>query len=370
MKSVSILFLAVAAAGMLACAGNTATYEVTGTNVPEEGATVYLVDRLTASAIDSSVVENGSIKMKGKTEKDAFLEVNLEGSEWSYPMLNDGVPVQVNFADTTLTGSALNNKLSECDRRNADAYAVFNQFIMDFLALSKAEQEAQEAEFTEQYVEQLHDFGEVRLDIIEENMDNLIPVVFIEGIPDLFGYEKFNELIATDAPFTKHPFVQDLKASLDKAYAEEKEADDSKQAFVGKKFIDFEEADPDGKMHKLSEYVGQGNWVLVDFWASWCGPCKAEMPNVVAAYKAYHDKGFEVVGISFDREKEPWVKAIVEWGMPWIHLSDLKYWKNAASELYAIDAIPDNLLIDPKGNIVARGLRGPALKDRLAEIFQ
>ena len=370
MKSVSILFLAVAAAGMLACAGNTVTYEVTGNNAPEDGVTVYLVDRLTASPIDSAVVADGCIKMKGKAEKDAFMAVNVSGSDWSYLLFNDGVPVQVNFADSMLTGSALNNKLTECDLRSSDAYAVFNRFITDFLALPKAEQEAREAEFTEQYVQQLHDFGQVRLDIIEENMDNLIPVAFMDGIAELFGYEKVNELMATDAPFTRHPFVLDLKRGLDEAMAAEKEADDSKQAFVGKKFIDFEEADPDGKMHKLSEYVGQGKWVLVDFWASWCGPCKAEMPNVVAAYKQYHDKGFEVVGISFDREKEPWVKAIVEWGMPWIHLSDLKYWNNAASDLYGIDAIPDNLLIDPKGIVVARGLRGPALKDRLAEIFQ
>ena len=361
--------LAVATAGMLACTGNEVKYEVLGNNA-EEGKTVYLVDRLTASPIDSAVVVNGAIQMKGKAEKDAFLAVNVAGSDWSYLMFNDGVPVQINFADTTLTGSALNDKLTECDRRSSDAYAEFNRFILDFLALPKAEQNAREVEFTEQYVTKLQEFGAVRLAIIEENMDNLVPVAFIEGIPDLFGYEKFYELMATDAPFTKHPFVQDLKSGLDEALAAEKEEDDGKQAFVGKKFIDFEEPDQDGKMHKLSEYVGQGNWVLVDFWASWCGPCKAEMPNVVAAYKEYHDKGFEVVGISFDGEKEAWVKAIVEWGMPWIHLSDLQSWNNAATDLYAINAIPDNLLIDPKGNIVARGLRGPALKNRLDEIFQ
>jgi len=362
--------LTLAAAGAIACTGNSAKYNISGNNAPEDGASVYLVDRLTASPIDSAVVADGTFNMKGEADKDAFLEVELKGSRWNYPLINDGVAININFADTTLTGSALNNKLTACDKRSGEAYSVFSRFIEDFLALSKEEQEAQEASFVEQYQEKLQAYGATKLAIIEENIDNLIPVAFIENIADIFGYEKFYELVSSDAPFTKHPFVVELKRSLDEAYAAEKEVDDIKQAFVGKKFLDLEEADPDGKMHKLSEYAGQGKWVLVDFWASWCGPCKAEMPNVVAAYKKYHDKGFEIVGISFDREKEPWVKAIVEWGMPWIHLSDLKYWKNAASELYSIDAIPDNLLIDPKGNIVARGLRGPALEEMLAECFK
>ena len=94
------------------------------------------------------------------------------------------------------------------------------------------------------------------------------------------------------------------------------------------------------------------------------------MPNVVAAYKKYHNKGFDIVGLSFDREKSDWGEAIKDWEMPWIHLSDLKYWQSLASDVYNVNSIPDNLLIDPEGTVVARGLRGPALEARLAEIFK
>ena len=134
---------------------------------------------------------------------------------------------------------------------------------------------------------------------------------------------------------------------------------------VGKKFTDVREADVNGEVHALSEYAGKGKWVLVDFWASWCGPCKREMPNVVAAYKKYHDKGFEVVAYSFDRSKDDWAKAIQAWDMPWVHFLQTK-----VGDIYGVRSIPDNLLIDPDGVIVARGLRGEQLEERLSVIFK
>ena len=370
MKVDYLLMLSVVAAGMLACSRNDEKYVITGKNAPQDGVSVYLVDRIVADSIDSAVVVNSSFEMKGKAAKDAFLGIVVEGSDWNYPLFNDGVPVQINFTDSSVAGSALNVKLTECDKRNSKAYARLNQLIDGFLALSKEEQNAVEDEFVAQYEAVFQQFADTKLAIIEENKDNLIPVAFIENVPEVLGYEKFNELVSSDAPFARHPFVVDLKEGLEEAMKEELKAEDAKGSIIGQRFLDLEEADTEGNMHKLSEYVGQGKWVLVDFWASWCGPCKAEMPNVTAAYKQYHDKGFEVVGLSFDREKDPWVKAIIEWQMPWIHLSDLKYWNTAAAEVYSVNSIPDNLLINPEGIVVARGLRGEALADKLAESFK
>ena len=161
--------------------------------------------------------------------------------------------------------------------------------------------------------------------------------------------------------------IRQVVVKRDRSKDAEREA--ATKAFIGQQFTDLEMADADGNMHKLSEYVGNGRWLFVDMWASWCGPCRGEMPNVVAAYEKFHDKGFDIVGLSLDNKKEPWLKAVEDLKMPWTQLSDLKGWQSIVTEVYKVWSIPDNLLIDPQGKIVARGLRGEGLHAKLAEIF-
>jgi thiol-disulfide isomerase/thioredoxin len=113
----------------------------------------------------------------------------------------------------------------------------------------------------------------------------------------------------------------------------------------------------------------RGKYLLIDFWASWCGPCRAENPNIVEAYEKYKDSGFDILGVSLDRNKERWIAAIAEDNLAWTHVSDLKYWDNEASKLYAVSSIPANFLLDPNGVIIAKDLRGEELQGKLEKIF-
>lgn len=350
-------------AALLLVLGLTATaqkYELSG-KLPKGQKKVYFYD-LASRGTDSLTVDSkGTFLKKGTSTEPLLWVVYDETKEKRIPVVLDG-KVVVDFEKMSAKGTAENEQLTKWYAQLSVQEKVLSKVVDEFVEMKKSGTASDSVlnQLDERYEEEMEKFVQMVTQCAKENVNALFPAFYMSGLYPQMKREDVLALVEQKPAWLATAAMQHLRHEM-KGW--------ERQA-VGIPFTDLEMNDTTGAPHKLSEYVGKGNYVLVDFWASWCGPCRAEMPEVKALYEKYHaTKGFDIVGLSFDQKKEAWVACIQRMGLPWHHLSDLKGWQCVAGQVYGVNSIPFTLLIGPDGRIVAAGLRADELAKKLAEIY-
>lgn len=277
-------------------------------------------------------------------------------------MLAMNVSAQVNLPDVEIADAALKSKyetfkkeMTSMSEEMAPLVTRWHELQSDNSAAAQATKAAIEAK-----ADSMDNVMTKKMkQFIKDNSANELPAYVIGANYYSFSIDELRELLAPNTGYYK---VNALATAHRHLQALEKRQ-------PGKKYVELTMKNLEGKTVRLSDYVGKGKYVLVDFWASWCGPCRQEMPNVVKSYERYHAKGYEIVGVSFDQKEDAWKKAVGDLGMKWPQMSDLKGWECAAHDAYGVNSIPSNVLVGPDGVIVATDLRSQALLKKLEEIF-
>ena len=362
-----LTYLLAAAAVFAACNSGNQGYTVTGTiEGATDGDTVFLqtVEGRQLVKLDSAVITNGTFTFKGTQDTAAnryltYSPAGAEGMIMDFFLENGKINIKLNGKSSSATGTANNDiyqairtQLNELDSQMENIYTS-----MTDTALTDQQREAKGKEMSALESKMM----EVAKAGISQNITNAVGVHLLKSNYYYLDVKELDPLMPQiPATYSNDATIIRIKENVEKM----------KATAVGQKFTDFEMQTPEGKTVKLSDYVGKGKTVLVDFWASWCGPCRREMPNLVEAYAKYKNKNFEIVGVSLDQNGDSWKEAIDKLNITWPQMSDLKYWNNEGAKLYAVSSIPHTVLIDGDGIILARGLHGEELQEKLAEVLK
>lgn len=375
-----ILFLAACLFNLFASGQNSFHLQGKLENIRDAGKVFLYYSGPEGSVTDSAVVTDGRYQFSGNVVEPVLGLLLLRYKESDTAKVIRAVNMQRDYVNFFLEAGEIQatsidsfNNLKVTGSVSHQAYEALNLQLKEV----EDQKEALNREYGELY-QKKDEAGMKKLEARFEELNNASKVIYrayltanpgspiaLHAIRQIAGWDikadEVEPLFALLPEKTKNlPSAKDLMQKVTIA----------RKTGIGQQAMDFTQNDTSGNPVTLSSF--RGKYVLIDFWASWCGPCRAENPNVVKAYEQYKGKGFQVIGISLDQAnaRDKWIKAIHEDQLTWTQVSDLKFWKNAVAVQYGIQAIPQNFLIDPAGKIIAKNLRGEDLVAKLKGIYK
>jgi thiol-disulfide isomerase/thioredoxin len=337
-----------------------------------DGKTIYLENYLwymqmsDQKTLDSAVIHGKQFEFKGKADSSYIGVLVVNNRPYTIFFVENG-NVNIEISEDTnnmsiATGTQLNDLYKSFNQRLEPVKGKIDELIQ--YARSQERTDELDREVNEKYDVLSQELLQVSINFLNENPGTMLSAFILlnsmsQGIDDELiqsSYDKLDEQVKNSA--------------FGKIIQQEVEKTNIKEIAVDEQFRDMTMQTPDDKEISISDYAGKGKYVLLDFWASWCGPCRAENPSIVALYGDYKDKGFEIVGVSLDDNKDAWLKGIKDDGIIWPQMSDLKGWKSEATFKYRIQGIPYTVLLDKEGKVIATNLRGEALRDKIKSLIQ